>query len=341
MQINLISSKEKWKETLTEFISFDSFHTHDFHEISQANGEGTPLMFVASNNGIPLGCWPVLKRKIPNTDYFDFTSVYGYSGPLIKENIESAPIIEGIWNCMKDYGAISLFSRMHPLFEKSISNEVHKGIHLSDVVIIDSEKSGDVLSHYRGSHRREIINATKSGVSITIDMDCEHLDDFSKIYHDTMKNLNATEYYHFSKQYLSSMKSAKDFKTIILLAKYEGKIIAASMFILSKCIMQYYLSGTNFEYRKLAPSKAIISKAHELAKSLGIRHLILGGGVGSAHDSLFKFKSGFSNIIKPFFITKKIFNENIYQELCATNNINSSTEAYFPAYRLPKHNNSK
>lgn len=334
MQINIIYTKEAWDKTLTELSPFDFFHTFEFHEISQANGEGTPLLFVAnSTGGEALGCWPVLKRLIPDSEYFDFTSVYGYAGPLIKDGLDSGPILERIWDCMKDYGAISLFSRMHPLFENSISSVVHKGTHLSDVVIIDTKEPGDVLTHYRGSHRREIINAQKSGVSTIVDMNCEYFDDFSRIYFDTMKNLSATEYYFFSNQYLFSMKSAKDFKVIIILAEYEGKVIAASMFVLSKYIMQYYLSGTDHQYRKFAPSKAIISKAHELATSLGMKHLVLGGGVGSARDSLFKFKSGFSDVTRPFCVTKKIFNEKIYQELCTPTGTDSSSETYFPAYR--------
>ena len=97
--------------------------------------------------------------------------------------------------------------------------------------------------------------------------------------------------------------------------------------------MQYYLSGTVSEYKKIAPSKSLIACAHELASDYGVKNIILGGGVGSSRDALFKFKEGFSKTTKPFFIIKKILNNEVYQQLCMMNKINPEATSFFPAYR--------
>jgi len=67
--------------------SFDFVHTYDFHRLSQLNGEGEPVLFVAkSRHGTVQACWPLLRRNIPNTGLFDLTSVYGYAGPVFSKN---------------------------------------------------------------------------------------------------------------------------------------------------------------------------------------------------------------------------------------------------------------
>jgi lipid II:glycine glycyltransferase (peptidoglycan interpeptide bridge formation enzyme) len=148
-----------------------------------------------------------------------------------------------------------------------------------------------------------------------------------------MLDLNALSYYHFTDDYFHSLIKSDDFKIIAIFAELDGKKIAGSIFIITGGIMQYYLSGTVADYRKLAPSKAIIACAHKFAIDLGLSKLVLGGGVGSAKDSLFKFKTGFSDLSKPFYIFKKILNDVVYQDLCIVKKIDSKSISFFPAYR--------
>lgn len=334
MLVDVISRKSEWDSVIDQIGDHDFVHTFDFHQASQENGEGLPLMFVARDSQkSPKAIWPVLRRDITGTGFFDFTSVYGYSGPLFSTDSDCKLALNSIFNSMSKYGAISLFSRMHPLFVNKIPDDSLKGQLLSDVVVIDTIKTDDVLKGYRGSHRREIVKLSALGASITPDFDLDHLDDFVDIYRQSMTDLQASEYYYFSDSYFESIKKSKDFKTILIFAKLDGKNIASSMFIITGKVMQYYLSGTVAEFRKIAPSKAIIAHAHKIAIDLGVEFLILGGGVGSARDALFKFKSGFSTLTKPFYITKKILNQPVYSRLCAEKSINDDRTSFFPAYR--------
>lgn len=157
--------------------------------------------------------------------------------------------------------------------------------------------------------------------------------EFIRIYVNAMRDLGARDYYFFSESYFEQLVAVNDFKPFIIFASFEGKVIAASMFVVTNKIMQYYLSGSCREFRGLSASKSIIATAHELAESMNLDHLVLGGGLGGARDSLFKFKAGFSGAIKPFYVTKMVFSERIYCELCESKQHLRADNCFFPLYR--------
>jgi hypothetical protein len=182
MRFEVITEKSLWVKALDGLVDYDFVHTYDFHRVSEVNGEGQPILFaVFDENKRLLACWPTLKRSIPDSPYFDLTGVYGYGGPLFARDVRSENVMNFLFDGMKNLGAVALFSRMHPLFVDSIEDEAQRGLRLSDVVVIDVRPVADVLSLYRGSHRREIVNSQKSNVRIFIDENCEHIKDFSSI----------------------------------------------------------------------------------------------------------------------------------------------------------------
>ncbi|WP_315919354.1 peptidoglycan bridge formation glycyltransferase FemA/FemB family protein [Mesorhizobium sp. SP-1A] len=331
----MISDAASWREAIAEIGRYDYAHTYDFHQLSSSRGEGEPIAFAARDeNKGTIAFWPTLKRSIDGSGAFDLTSVYGYAGPTVRSGAEGTSPIEAIFCAMSDFGAVSVFSRMHPLFTDQLGMAV-RGDEIGSIVFIEITAQKDVLQSYRGSHRREIVNATAKGLTITCGTDEKSLEDFLSIYTDTMKEVEAKEYYYFDKEYLSSILNSKDFKTIILTANFEGKPVAASMFIITGSTMQYYLSGTVAAFRKLAPSKAIIAEAHRIAVELGLKKLVLGGGVGSAKDALYAFKKGFSQATLPFHVTRRILDQRKYIDLCVKRRIVPDQVQFFPAYRAP------
>ncbi|GMQ54746.1 peptidoglycan bridge formation glycyltransferase FemA/FemB family protein [Halopseudomonas aestusnigri] len=333
MYLEVISDGEKWKELLSKIGKYDFVHTYDFHKISEENGEGSPVLFAVFDSDKLLACWPALKRQIPGTDYVDLSCVYGYGGPVFAVGVTAKNILPIFFEGMKCFGAVTLFSRMHPVLVSDIEDNASRGEYLGDVVVLDVNKGQSYIDFYRGGHRREIVNSFKKGLAIKVDWDCSDLASFQNIYQGAMLGLNARDYYFFSAEYFKRLAEAKDFKVIIIFAEYEGAKIAASMFIVANNIMQYYLSGTDYRFRNLAASKAIIAKAHELADEMGLSCLILGGGVGSSKDSLFRFKAGFSDNYQPFYVIKKVLDEEIYRGLCADKEVSTDTAGHFPPYR--------
>lgn len=337
LQAEILQTKEQWNSVLNEYTSFDFVHTFDFHEISQKNGEGTPLLFSVKNEeGRCLVCWPTLRRGIPGTDRFDLGCVYGYGGGLVsrwatKHDLSGA--FDAIFESMRAFGAVSLFSRMHPLFSETLIGSDIEGVDLGEVVVIDVAPTVDVLAGYRASHRYDIRRAANQGVEADVDFSCEHLDEFVEIYQQAMRDLESPNYYLFNEEYFSGMKAASDFKTLIIFGKYCGKRVAGAMFVVTENVMQYYLSGSLSEFRRLSASKLIIARAHELAIELGVEYIVLGGGVGSKSDLLFEFKSGFSKRVEKFQIFKKILDSDAYLAMCRNKGVDARGGGFFPAYR--------
>jgi hypothetical protein len=102
--------------------------------------------------------------------------------------------------------------------------------------------------------------------------------------------------------------------------------------------MSYHLSGSDIEYRNLAPTNLLLYKAALWGCERGFKTFHLGGGVGSNEDNLYIFKAGFNRKSDyQFSIGKQVFNKEKYDELVnrrVTENsdfdINSS---FFPLYR--------
>lgn len=335
LKVFSISDENQWRSALAEVGVHDFVHTYDFHRLSQLNGEGNPLMFVVrSENGAACACWPLLARRIPGTDLNDLTSVYGYAGPIFSDSSLSDQCVDLMILKMREEGYISLFSRMHPLFVNDLHQESSRGLRLGDVVILPVTSVDNVLLAYRGSHRREILASRRSGVEVVVDTDASDLPKFIDIYQSAMAELDASDYYFFSKSYFQQLYSSSDFKLLIISAVHNGVYIASSLFIVVGGIMQYYLSGTVSEYKKHSPSKVIIAKAHEIAILLGCNYFVLGGGVGSKIDPLFKFKQGFSTFSLPFYVKKEVLDGRIYAHLVSLAGKEKSDSGYFPLYRL-------
>ena len=331
----MVAEPDILRAALRETGAHDFVHTYDFHKLSQLNGEGDPLMFVVrSVSGEVHACWPLLCRNIPGTALRDLTSVYGYAGPVFSNGSNPDECIDLIIGKMKEEGFVSLFSRMHPLFINEFNLEASKGMRLGDVVVLQIEAAENVLLKYRGSHRREILAARKKGLEVVVDDAGNTLENFVSIYQAAMADLDASDYYHFDKLYFERLFLSEDFKVVIISAVLDSEFIASSLFIITGSVMQYYLSGTVADHRNISPSKAIIAKAHELAILCGCKYLVLGGGVGSKIDALFKFKQGFSDYYLPFYVKKLIINEKQYSGLVCAVGYENSQSSFFPLYRL-------
>lgn len=339
LHVEVITTPKEWRQACNNFPFFDYVHTFDFHAISEENAEGEPVLFaVKASAGNTLLLWPALKKQIGDTGFFDLSSVYGYGGPLFIKGLSGelyAVVFERLFNEMNRLGFVSLFSRMHPLLTHDLPADL-QGLALGDVVVIDVHpKQENFLANCRSGHRYEILKAAKSGVDVYVDNELNLLSEFTQIYQQAMRDLGAGNYYLFNDNYFLKFKKIKDSKIILLFAIYEGKKIAASLFFVTQTIMQYYLSGSVAEYKKYAASKMLIAKAHQLAIDLGVREIILGGGLGSQRDALFEFKRGFSRRTEKFCVFRKILNPDVYAKLCRDKGVAEQGQNFFPAYRAP------
>jgi lipid II:glycine glycyltransferase (peptidoglycan interpeptide bridge formation enzyme) len=95
----------------------------------------------------------------------------------------------------------------------------------------------------------------------------------------------------------------------------------------------YHLSGTLRDYMSYgANNLGLYEIALDLCKN-GCKSFHLGGGYGGDSSPLLKFKRSFNkNGDLDFYIGKRIFNQEEYDEVCKAVGIEDKT-GFFPAYR--------
>ena len=328
-----VFNKEEWNSVLNQIEHYDFYHTYDYHHIS-ANKDETPILLVYIKDNALIAL-PLMLRPIENTEYFDLTSVYGYAGPICNVNAETFDFSDfkaKFEEYLQTKNIVSVFSRLHPyISQDKIIEGIGQTVGLGDVVNIDVTLPIDQSRMAYGKSNKNQINKLRRQCEVVKAETKEDILEFVDIYYENMKRLDADEYYFFSKEYFLNFMEIGDFKTDILLVKdiESNTYIAGSMFVKTKNIVQFHLSGTRTEFLRLKPSKLFLDEMRLQATEQGYTFFNLGGGLGSEHDSLFEFKASFSKDFRTFKVWKHIVNQDIYNELSK----DKGETTYFPKYR--------
>ncbi|MCH3884623.1 GNAT family N-acetyltransferase [Tenacibaculum aquimarinum] len=327
----------EWKSTIDKSINYDFYHTLSYNKLEK---EGEPLLLVASINENFIAL-PIVIRPIPNTSYFDCTSVYGYSGPVSNLDSHNVPVElkeyfqESINNYFFDTKIVSVFSRLHPIFNNNeYLKDLGEIVDLNKTIAIDLNTTiEEQKKQYRKSNKYEINKLKKNGFEVVEAKTQEEIDAFINIYYETMKRVEAKDSYFFSKQYFYDFLNNDCFTNKLLLSKKDNQITAGAIFTITNKIMQYHLAGTKQEFARDTPMKLILDEARLLANDINLSYLHLGGGVGgSDQDPLFRFKTGFSKNTFQFKVWKYIVNQEVYNQLIKERNV-SNDSSFFPLYR--------
>jgi len=334
--IQEIITKNDWNHILEQVENYDFYHTFDYHKLSLNEGESAVLV-VYKTEGI-LVAIPLILRPISGTDYCDFTSIYGYAGPVYK-SLNDSFNIEDFRNELLAYfnskNCVSVFSRLHPYINKqeTILTKLGSIEALGEVVNIDVTLPVDISRQAYGKSNKNQINKLRRSCTVRKAETEADILEFVDIYYENMHRLKAKKQYFFCKEYFLSFMKQTDFNTDILLVidNETDTAIAGSMFVKTNNIVQFHLSGTRTDYLRLKPSKLFLDEMRLQATNQNFTYFNLGGGLGSEHDSLFEFKASFSKDFRAFKLWKLIVNNSVYNDL--SKDIDTEDSTYFPLYR--------
>lgn len=337
--IKIIRSKKEWDAFLDSVDYYDFYHTYDYHEISVKPNEECILITYVEND-IVIGL-PFIKRQIPDSEFKDLTSVYGYAGPVSKnlnELFDSSNFAIAFNACLEDQNIVSVFSRLNPFidFQHHILKDTGKIEHVGQIVNIDLTLPIDIQ---RQNYQRRIkgqINKARRLCTVRKATTKEDILEFIKIYYENMDRVQARSSYYFEQDYFFKFLDSNSLKLDILLATLNetDEIIAGVMFVKTNNIVQYHLSGSKEEYLDIAPVKLLIDEMRiDASQEGGYDYFNLGGGYGSQNDSLLRFKLSFSKQLHDFCVWKHVINQEQYDYL--SNSKETKHPDYFPSYRDP------
>jgi lipid II:glycine glycyltransferase (peptidoglycan interpeptide bridge formation enzyme) len=236
---------------------------------------------------------------------------------------------------------VTVFSRLHPLIPQQhliagLGETRACGPTVSVDLTLDPEAQ---WAGYSKSNRRLIRRATEAGVVCEHDRELQHLDAWADLYRETMERVGASPSYLFDRAYFERMAVELGPVLHLFNARVDGELAAAGLYTLCGGIVQAHLGGSRSRYAALSPARILDDTARRWAGGAGARVFHLGGGVGGREDSLFQYKSGFSDRRHQFATWRWIVDETAHADLCrrraASSVLDDGDDEYFPAYRRP------
>ncbi|MBW4673228.1 MAG: FemAB family protein [Desmonostoc geniculatum HA4340-LM1] len=342
-----------WLEILDK-LNHDIYHLPEYVDLEAKRINAIPEAILIFENEKILFL-PYLLRCVNNLFethieiplIWDIVSPYGYPGILLSKAAANTPeffelALNQLIVGLSDRQICSAFLRLHPILNQGLNEVLPLGlcqVSGETVSINLSLSTSEIWHQTRPEHRNHINRCKRYGFTAKMVRLEEYIDKFMIVYHETMNRVEAKEYFYFDYDYFQALANLN--KNIYLcLIELDNQIACAGIF--SECceIVQYHLGGTKNEFLKQAPSKLMFDFVRFWAKERGNKFLHLGGGVGSAKDSLYNFKAGFSKQRHLFLTLRLITDAEKYDSLVELRAKSLKTEPknlfeskFFPAYR--------
>jgi len=338
--IDLVHSSE-WDSIVKSFSNWDVYYLSGYVKAFHIHGDGDPYLLYYEENGLR-AIYVYMRRQTALDGVFDSVTPYGYGGVLF-EGKDSKKNRQLFWKeyveKMNDESIVDNFVRYHPVLKNALPmKEVSDVIDLGHTIAMDLASPEVIWENIVSKNRNMIRKAEKNGIEILNGKGMELMDQFMEIYNATMRKDNAEEYYFFKRPFYESVDRDLKDNYEMFYAMYQGRPIAMSIMIFANGRLNYHLSGSDIEYRNLAPSNLLLYKAALWGCEQGFKTFHMGGGVGSSEDGLYKFKAAFNKYSDyQFSIGKQIFDQEKYDELVK---IHRESDAgfdedshFFPLYR--------
>lgn len=337
-RIFTIRKKNEWDTYIRCALESDVFHSWHYHA---QNKEGEPFLFIYEEKDFFIA-FPLIRRKIKNSSFYDLTSVYGYCGPVSDRNFSHIPASSrenfklSFTNFMKEENCICVFARLHPFINQHDLLEGIGGIRDNgSTLYMDLSLSiQEQRMRYNKRLLRDIKRLREKDYLIKEVTAQEEIKNFTEMYYENMDRLHASENYYFNEEYFTNLLMADDFENKLLLIYHGSELICGALLLISENLIRNHLSATSFKYLNESPSKLLTDEISVIGKKLGKKMFHLGGGVSGKEDSLYQFKRYFSDLQIKDRLWCYINDESVYNELVSKreNEVNQESN-FFPLYR--------
>lgn len=303
------------------------------------NGVGYGIYRYDHKDGTVL--YPYVKRLSPELDdnsYFDIITPLGFNGPLVI-NKKSDNLTELVDDFNKDFDEyckrehiITEYIRFCPWeYNAELFSKYYELRDNHSTIAIDLTVKDILMDEIDSKRRNQIRSAMKKGVKIEYDFTGRTVDKFYELYQGTIAKNHIGEYYDFSIDFLRDHFKYLKGNVFIANAVVDNEIISSSFIFLCGNNIHYHLSANDYTKNIYNGNSLLLYEVAKLGKSLGCHYFHL-GGVGVAEKSLMDFKTSFTRKgVYPFYVARKVRNQEVYDRLCAKYAKKDST--YFPAYR--------
>jgi len=290
-------------------LELDAYYRRPYVEAAALLDKGRP--FLLEHDGARFAG---IERDEPR----DVVTPYGYGGPTA----------DGFWDAYEEWarerGVVTTFVRFHPLYGNQRGAPIHVD-ELAPTVAWRLDPDRDLLAGLHFKHRNKVTKAENAGATVT---QHDGLGEFVPLYEDTMRRVNADDFYFFEPAYWERLG---ELPLVRFDAGIDGEVVASALCLATPPWLHYHLSGTTDAGRTTGSSTLVLLEAARWAQANGYERFHLGGGLGGKEDSLHHFKARFDpEGLVPAAVGKAIHDEDAYRRLSGGE---ASYDGFFPAYR--------
>ncbi len=341
IELYSIDQAQQWDSIIRSYKEYDVYYLSGYVKAFHIHGDGAPYLLYYEGEDLR-AIYVFMKRKTSIDGYYDSVTPYGYGGVLFEGDISEnnkAAFWKEYLSTMEQEHIVDNFVRYHPVLANAIPmKSISNVIDLGKTIAMDITSPETIWDNIHSKNRNMIRKAEKNGIVIEHGKGMYLFDKFIEIYNATMQKDNAEDYYYFKRPFYESIHKDLFDNYEIFYARLDDKIIAMSIMLFANGRLNYHLSGSDIEYRNLAPSNLLLYKAAVWGCEQGFKTFHLGGGVGSGEDNLYKFKAAFNKVSNyQFSIGKQIFDQDNYNKLVdirkTTDPPFDESSKFFPLYR--------
>jgi hypothetical protein len=321
-----------WDELLEELGCADAYLLHEYLESARVLEGGRPVLLQLAEKGGNV-LFPLLVRELPSGGGFDVTTPYGYGGPV---GVGPAPPTRRFWELYDGWcranGIVTTFIRFHPLFANQRDGGPGVRVEPMGRTIGWRLQETELFERMHSAHRRAVRRASRAGVSVSVREAPDDLAPFARLYHVTMRRVEAADFYLFGQEYWDALAPLGS--RLVLFEAGEGaEALASALCFATPPWLHYHLGATSERGRAVGASNLLFFEVASWARERGFERFHLGGGVGAREDSLFTFKRRFdpdSDLLE-FAVGKAVHDADAYRAL--TGRAADDLDGFFPAYR--------
>ena len=320
----MIGFIEHWNQYLEAIPAKlqDLYFREEYVRLYETENEKACCFVFQEDKSIML--FPFLRREFEykSKTYYDFETAYGYGGPISNDHSEAfmTAALHALATKACEDNYICGFIRFHPLLENwDCFQKVGRLINDRKTIAINLAGGVDATwkNEIHTKNRNVIKKGEKNGLEFIVDNNFEYLQEFEDLYNSTMDKLEADSFYYFGQKYYEQLKDTIK-NRFLGIVRHEGKVIAGAIFFYQLPYGHYHLAGSDKNALKLSPNNFLLWGAAKELINRGVEQFHLGGGTnGSEDNSLYQYKRKFSKHEYQFVLGKMIFNQDLYDDICA------------------------
>ena len=313
---------ERW---LAAWKAWPEREVHAHPEYLRLYDEGRAMCALA--DGV---LYPFHLRELPfGAEGADIVTPYGYGGAFRTGDADPDAFWTAFDAWAAEHGVVSELVRFSLFGDRLLAYPGEREQRLVNVV---RDLGDDPWMDFEHKVRKNVNKARRSGLRVEIDEMGARLDDFLRVYDDTLTRREAHERYRFPHEFFERIRDRLAGQFVFAHVLDGDRVVSSELALLSASSAYSFLGGTDERAFAARPNDLLKVELFRWAEAAGKRRFVLGGGF-AADDGIFRYKRSFApRGLVPFEIGMRVLDHGAYERL--TERAGGPREpSFFPAYR--------